>query len=267
MYYIYAIIIGTIQGITEFLPISSSGHLVILHEFIEIPINNEPAFDVALHLATLLSVLIYFYKDITAISKAWVLSIFGQGSADSRLAWNIILATLPAGLAGYFFESYIENHFRSILLVSIMLIIVGFLFIIAEKISIRRYKIHEISPLKALFIGLAQAIALIPGTSRSGITIIAGLGMKLKREAAVKFSFLMSIPIILGASIKKVPYLSFDNGTELACILLAAAAAFCAGLWAINFLLNFIKTNKFNAFAYYRFALAIILLIFLFLGK
>ncbi|MCK4554620.1 undecaprenyl-diphosphate phosphatase, partial [Candidatus Parcubacteria bacterium] len=199
MDYINAIIFGIIQGITEFLPISSSGHLVILHKFFNLPIKNELAFDVALHLATLLAVVWFFKNDIYNLLKSWFKSFTGHSDEFSKLSWLIILATIPAGLAGWYFEEMVEHTFRSINVVVVMLVIGGVLLLIVEKISRKTDDLKNLNWAKALIIGLAQAIALIPGTSRSGITIIAGLGAKLKRQAAIRFSFLMSVPIIFGA--------------------------------------------------------------------
>lgn len=264
--YFNAIIFGFAQGITEFLPVSSSGHLIILHKLISLPLNNEITFDVALHFATFLAIFLYFYKDIWRLASAWVYSFKSGKSDDSRLAWQIIIGTIPAGLAGVFFEDIIENILRSPLVIVFMLILVGILFIIFEKISKQNLELKNLNLQKTLVIGCAQALALIPGTSRSGITIIAGLGTGLKREQALRFSFLLSLPVILGASITKIPLVFSDNigSQELLTLLIAFASAFIFGMFAISFLMRYLKNNSLKVFAWYRFALAALILIYLY---
>jgi len=260
--YLFTILIGFIQGVTEFLPISSSGHLVIFHEYIGLPISNELAFDVMLHLATLLAVVLYFRKEIKLLALAWFNSLRGQGSRDSQIAWLLLISAIPAALAGAFFENIIEFYLRSTLTVVIMLIIGAVLFILAERTGKRALEIRQLGFWQAIMIGLAQALALVPGTSRSGITIIAGLFIGLKREAAVKFSFLMSIPIIFGAGMKNFAALDFGNmaSNELYIMAVASLAAFASGYLAIKYLLKFIKNNSFFVFALYRVILAAIVI-------
>ncbi|MFH1662198.1 MAG: undecaprenyl-diphosphatase UppP [Candidatus Falkowbacteria bacterium] len=265
MDYINSIIFGVVQGITEFLPISSSGHLVILHEFIKLPIKDELVFDVFLHLATFLAVVWFFRKDVFLLLNSWIKSFSGKKDEYSRLAWLIILASIPAAIAGYFFEDIIESRFRSVETVTFMLVFVGILFILLEKISKKTYNLNKLNWKKSLMIGISQAIALIPGTSRSGITIIAGLGAGLKRREALRFSFLMSAPIILGAALKKLPQISWREltGNEIGILYIAFFASFISGVLVIKYFLKFAKNNSLNVFAYYRFVLAIIILVIL----
>ncbi len=265
MLYINSIIFGIVQGITEFLPISSSGHLVILHKLINLPIQNELVFDVALHLATLFAVIVFFWQDIWSIMKSWISSLRGKGDEKSRLGWLIILATVPAAMAGFFFEDIIDNVLRSTWVVALMLVLVALLFIFVEK---KAKHIHDLSVMNfknALIIGCSQALALIPGTSRSGITIIAGLSLGLKRVEAIRFSFLLSLPIILGANIKKIPLILNGNfqANEMIVLLIAFLFAFLAGFLAIKFFLRFASKHTLNIFAYYRIALALIIVLFL----
>jgi len=261
--YLNAIIFGIVQGITEFVPISSSGHLEILHHFIKLPIENDLAFDVVLHFATFLAVVWFFRKDICRLLQSWLKSFAGQADQFSRLSWLIILATVPAGLAGFYFDDFIESTLHSTEIVITMLIIVGILFIIIEKVSQKTQELKNLNWSKALLIGLAQALALIPGTSRSGITIIAGLAVGLKRQLAVRFSFLLSVPIILAASIKKVPQVVGTNLAidELIILIIAFITSFVSGFFAIKFLLNFTREHSLNIFAYYRFILAAVIII------
>lgn len=265
MQYINAIIFGIVQGITEFLPISSSGHLVVLHRFIDLPLQNEMAFDVALHTATLLAIILFFYADIKRLLSSWIKSFFGSRDEYSKISWLIILATIPAGLAGWLFEDIVESKLRSPLVVAVMLVVVGLFLIIFEKISRKTDSLKNLNWKKSLIIGLAQVIALIPGTSRSGITIIAGLGAGLKRQAAIRFSFLLSAPIIFGASIKKVPQIVESNlaVNELIILLIAFIASFVSGIFVIKYFLRFAKKHSLNIFAAYRFALAVLIIVFL----
>lgn len=261
--YIKAIIFGIVQGITEFLPISSSGHLVVLHNFFDLPIENQLAFDVVLHLATLLAALWFFRHDILILLKSWLKSFIGLRDEYSKISWLIILATIPAAIAGWLFEDMVEFTFRSPVVVVVMLIIVGVLFIVIEKVSLKIKELNSLNWSKALLIGLAQVISLIPGTSRSGITIIAGLSAGLKRGVAVRFSFLLSIPIIFGASIKKVPEIV---GTKLVAgeadiLITAFIFSFIFGFLTIKYFLRYAERHSLNIFAIYRFILAVIIIL------
>ncbi len=281
MDYIYAVVFGVIQGITEFLPVSSSGHLIILHKFISLPVNNEMAFDVALHFATLLAVVWFFKGDIVKLFIAFAggakrfLTGKTPNYSDSdylyeKLSWLLVLATIPAALAGVFWEDAIESSLRSPAVVAAMLVIVGALFIVFEKISRKTDGLNKLNWKNALIIGLAQAFALIPGSSRSGTTIIAGLGVGLKREATVRFSFLLSIPIIFGASIMKIPQIFSAGGEvsfvgeEVSVLAIAFIASFVTGFLAIKYFLRFARSRSLNIFAYYRFALAALIIITMF---
>ena len=267
MEYISIIIYGIIQGITEFLPISSSGHLVILHNIFPLNFINEVSFDVFLHLASLSAVIYFFRKDIWKIFNGWIKSFSGQKNDEARLAWMIIIATIPAALAGYFLENLIENKLRSLLVLIFMLIFVAFLFIFFEKKGTFKKTSKDISFKDAFIIGLAQALALIPGTSRSGITIIAGLSLGLKRIEAIRFSFLMSVPIIFGAFLSKLPSilnnLNFQDSFLL--LILAFFSTFITAFFVIKYFLHFAEKHTLVPFAYYRITLAIILLLYLYL--
>lgn len=267
MDYIYAVIFGIVQGVTEFLPISSSGHLVILHRFISLPVQNELAFDVVLHSATLLAVIWFFREDISRLLKSWLKSFAGYRDEFGKISWLIILATVPAGLAGWLFGDIVEFALRSPMIVAVMLIVIAALFIVFEKVSRKTDELKNLNWKKSLIIGLAQAIALIPGTSRSGITIIAGLATNLKREAAVRFSMLLSIPVIFGASAAKVPQIfkADFSGSELLILIIAFFASFISGIAAIKYFLKFAKGHSLNIFAFYRFALAILIIVTLWL--
>lgn len=270
MDYLIAIIFGVVQGISEFLPISSSGHLIILHRFFSLPIGNELAFDVFLHLATLLAVTISFYREIWLLISSFVRSLFGKEDEYSRTAWYIALASIPAALAGFGLGDIIDEQFhggntQEIVVVVTMLIAVALLFIWIEKRPQGSKSFSGLSMKEAFSVGLAQALALVPGTSRSGITIIAGLLCGLKREEALRFSFLLSIPVILGASVSEAPDLfhSSLSAHELNVIIAAFLSSLITGVLCIKFFLKFARTNNLVPFAYYRIALAVLLILFL----
>jgi undecaprenyl-diphosphatase len=267
MGYLISVIYGIVQGITEFLPVSSSGHLVLLHWFLTIPFKDEVMFDVTLHLATMIALLIFFWKDIMRMSKSWFLSFGGKKDEYSALSWMIIIGTIPAALAGAFFENMIENNLRSPLIVAAMLVVVGVFFIVLENKSKQTETLKDMNTKQSLIIGAFEALALIPGVSRSGITIIAGLGANLKRSEAVRFSFLLSIPIIAGASVKKIPLLfsGTTTGNEAALLAIAFASASISGYYAIRYFLKYVEKYDLNIFAYYRFALAFFILLYMFL--
>lgn len=198
MDWLQALILAAIQGITEFLPISSSGHLVLPAVLLGWP-DQGLAFDVAVHIGSLAAVLWYFRDDVSRMVLAWLRSLAGEHTADSRLAWWVGLATIPAGVAGLLGEQYIEAHFRGAGVLATTTILFGLLLGFADWSGSRRRTIGQMTLLAALLIGFSQALALIPGTSRSGITITAALLLGFNREASARFSFLLSIPIILAA--------------------------------------------------------------------
>lgn len=262
---INSILFGLVQGVAEFFPVSSSGHLVILHQYISLPIKDDVAFDVILHLATLLAVVIYFRKDISTLFSSWIRSFFGSLDENSRLSWFIILATIPAALAGFFLEDWIETFFRSDTTVAFMLVAIGIVMIVFERICRKADNLTDLNWKKTLLIGVSQALSLIPGTSRSGITIIAGLWTGLNRESAVRFSFLLSIPLIAGAGIKKAPIIfgASLNANEVFLLAVSFFTALFSGIWAIKYFLKLSKKIKLNIFAYYRFFLALIIIFLL----
>ncbi len=270
MNYIYSIILGIIQGLTEFLPISSSGHLFIAHQWLGFDLADNLSFDVALHCGTLLALVVFFYRDIIRLVKALFASLCRpclKTDPDQKLVWLLIIGTIPAAIAGYFGEAWLEKTFHHTWSVATMLILVGVLMLIVEKYARRRADLHAVNLKQTLVIGCTQALALIPGVSRSGITIIAGMGQGLKREAAARFSFLLAIPIVTGAAAKKIFDLIQTNPTaaQIDIYLLGALAAALSGWLAVKLLLKFLARYPLNVFAYYRFVLGLILLLTLFI--
>lgn len=246
-----AIILGIVQGITEFLPVSSTAHLILFPWFFNWSGEvNTLTFDVALHAGTLLALLLCFWRD-------WI-ELFMK---RQRLLGLIIIASIPAGVTGFLFNNIVENTLRKPLLISVMLIIGGLLMLIAEKAY--KYKGIEKTGFKdAIIIGIAQAIAIIPGVSRSGITISAGLFRGFEREAAARFSFLLSTPIIAGAAFLhfKKAFMSQGNH-DLQLFSIGLITSFATGFIAIKFLMNFLKKYPLNLFVYYRFILSVVIIV------
>ncbi len=271
MDYIYSIILGIIQALTEFLPISSSAHLVIFHNWLKSDLLNNLTFDVILHAGTFIAVLVYFWPEVASLVKIFFKTLWRAkiSAVDSkeRLPWLLLVATVPAVAVGYFFDGFIENIFRSVYWVIIPLIIGGLLLIIFDRWGKKNRSLNSLNFFDALLIGLSQILAFLPGTSRSGITIICAMGRGFTRAEAAKFSFLLSLPVILGAIIKKVSQISLaDQSLKLILIYFAGAImSAVAGVLVIKFFLRFLSGHSLTVFAIYRFLLAaLLIIIFLF---
>lgn len=257
------ILLGLLQGATEFLPVSSSGHLVLAEVFFKVQ-EAGLTFDVALHMGTLLAILLYFKTEFVDIARA----LLRPGSHDQavrdnqRLALLLVVATIPAAVVGKLYGTLIEENLRQPALVAAALAGGAFLLLWAEKKGSRQRCLHELGFIDAIIIGLAQATALVPGVSRSGITMIVGLFRDLDRTAAARFSFLMSAPIIAGAGLHnlgKVISHGLMPGQEVF-FLAGFLASAISGYLFIAFLMRYIQTRSFAVFAYYRLALAAIVL-------
>ncbi len=254
-----AIILGILQGLTEFLPISSSGHLVILPFLLnwQLPEKEMFIFNVLVQIGTLVAVIMYFWKDLLAIISDFVTQLFKGtpfATHNARLGWLLILATIPAGLVGLFLEDLVEEAFSSPLFAGFALLVTAVLLILGEKISLKLGDTQDITLLDALIMGLMQALALFPGISRSGATISGGMMRHLKREAAGKFSFLMSIPIMLAAgglsAYQMVTEVS-DLGQFLPIMAVGFLTAMVVGYIAIRWLLRFLVNHSLIYFAIY----------------
>ena len=259
-----AIFLGIVQGLTEFLPISSSGHLVFLPKFFGWQ-DQGLSFDVVVHLGTLLAVLVFFWSKISKL----VPNLFSKKlPKEHRLVWYIILSIIPAGVIGFFFGDWIEVSLRSTRVIGWSLLIWGIVLGLADHYSSHLKKKKSTDNIKtksAVFIWCAQAIALIPGTSRSGITMTAGLFSGLTKKATAEFSFLISIPIIALAGFLKV-YELFQAGTgdlSIAALVAGFASSSIAGFFAISWLLKIIQKWNFMPFAVYRIVVGILILMFL----
>jgi undecaprenyl-diphosphatase len=264
MDYIQAAILAVIQGLTEFLPISSSAHLILPPKLFGWE-DQGLAFDVAVHIGSLLAVILYFRQEIMGLISAWFAHVFQKKmSSEAKIAWFIILATIPAGLVGLAFKSYIELYLRSPLVIAITTIIFGLALWWADRYH-HKADMTSLTWKKVLFIGVAQAFALIPGTSRSGVTMTAGLMMGLNRIDCAKFSFYMSIPIIVLSGLLSF----FDLVNEQVAVnwgfmLSGIALSFVSALVCIHLFLSAISKMGMLPFVIYRLVLgAILLFIFL----
>lgn len=250
-------LLGIVQGLTEFLPVSSTGHLILARDFFSLDTEYGLAIDAVLHLATALAVLVYFRKDIVRLVKSFFSWVSGGMvvAQDKTLITALILGTVPAVAIGLSIEESIEHTFRNPELVAYALIGGSALFFVAERLATHA---KELTVGKGIVIGFFQALALIPGVSRSGATISGGLLLGLKREAAARFAFLLSFPVILGAGILK--FLELGNVGVLesqgGALFVGALAAFLSGLLAIYALLRFLKNNTLDVFIVYRLLLA-----------
>ncbi|HJN62643.1 MAG TPA: undecaprenyl-diphosphatase UppP [Candidatus Paceibacterota bacterium] len=255
-----SIILGAIQGLTEFIPVSSSGHLVIAREFLNINNSGGLAFDAVLHLATALAVLIYFRKEILDMIKTAIDWIMGREvKRESRiLLLALILGTIPVVVVAFYFEKFFEEGIRDPLIVASALIAGSLVFWIAEKVA---EKNRNLTIRKGLLAGVFQTLALIPGVSRSGITISGGLFMGFNRELATRFSFLLGFPIILGSGLKKL----FDLGSDGllidlgASLVVGSVVAFVLGYFSIYWMLRYLKNHTLTLFVIYRIVLAVVI--------
>ncbi|MFA6410338.1 MAG: undecaprenyl-diphosphatase UppP [Candidatus Buchananbacteria bacterium] len=268
----YSIFAGVIQGLAEFLPISSSGHLLLFHYFTGFDFVDNLSFDVVLHLGTLAALLIFFWSDLWRYFFAFLNSFRKwdlKNDSNQRLAWYILIATIPALFFGYFFDDLIESLFRNPASVAWVIMIFGLVLYFADKYFAKLKTVEQLNLGQAFLIGLAQAFALIPGVSRSGITIVAGLSQKLKRDQAARFSFLLSVPAVLAAGGKKTLDLYQMQAFNFSDLLILASGFLVSalvGYLCIKYFLKFLKNHSLKVFVYYRLILGILVLFLLAFG-
>lgn len=257
---IQALILGLLQGITEFLPISSSAHLIL------VPVltgwmDQGVAFDLAVHLGTLLAVILYFHRDVTAVARDGVLSLIHRKTVgQSGLAWGLVIGTIPAGLAGLLLMDVIDTTLRSVAVIATTTLVFGLLLGLADRYGARCRTLGQIMLTDAFWIGVGQACALVPGTSRSGVTITVGLMLGLTREAASRFSFLLAIPIIvLAGGVKLVEAYQSSVMPDWSAFLLGAGVSFLMAITTIHFFLKWLNAVGFWPYVVYRIVLAILL--------
>ncbi len=281
MLILQAIILGIVQGVTEFIPISSSAHLIIvpwLFGWTDASLTSLP-FDVALHIGTLIAVLVYFATDWVRLIRAGIASILEQkigGDPDRRLAWLVLIGTIPGGIAGVLAESKIDALFHqpgipiktsALIIMAVIIALLGAALYIADRLSRRGYNLKKYTLKDSLVIGFAQALAVFPGVSRSGSTITAALALGSERESAARFSFLLSAPIIAGAGAKSFYeiYKGMASGSiaraDLILFPIGVAFAAVSGFLCIRFLLRYLQSNSTRVFVYYRWALAALIIV------
>jgi undecaprenyl-diphosphatase len=263
-----AIVLGIVQGLTEFLPISSSGHLRIVPAFLG---WDDPGaeFTAVVQLGTMAAELIYFRHDLWNIGRTWLGALRRpelRPTLEARMGWYLIFATIPISIVGLLLEDSIEDTFRALELIATTLIVFAILLFIADRVGKRERGMKELTLRDGIVMGLAQTLALVPGVSRSGATITAGLLLGLDRAAAARFSFLLSIPaVVLSGLYQLASFVAGEPGTRgtgAGALILATALAFVIGYAAIAFLLRYLVTHTFNVFVAYRLVLGVVVLAF-----
>lgn len=264
-----SVILGFVQGITEFLPVSSTGHLVLIHSVLGVEDVSSLAFDAILHLATALAVIVYFFEEIFILLQA-VLRKLGRlpvNEKDILIVKALLVGTIPAVIAGLLLESYMDLLFRNPILVATILIMGSLLFMYAEYVYDNNFHTGDIDTATGFKIGLFQMLALIPGMSRSGATISGGMILGLNRSDAARFSFLLALPVILGAGAKKIlELLASPIDVAWVPVGIGAGVSFLVGLCAIHFMITFIKNHSLWPFIWYRITLACFVLFVAFFG-
>lgn len=269
-----AIILGLLQGLTEFIPISSTAHLTIAGQVLGLIDNNHPerwtSFIAIIQLGTLAAVLYYFRDDLLKLIKNFLKDNldrkkFENQSLESKLSWYIIFGTIPIVVIGLLFKDFIEGTFtKDLKVISLSLIILAIILFVAEKVAKLNKDIKQVDLKDSLLIGIAQAFALIPGASRSGTTITAGLFLGLNRESAARFSFLLSIPAILASGLLSAyQAIQYVSSTDILNIIIATIVSAISGYFAIDFLINYLKKNNTYLFIFYRIVLGIIILLYI----
>ncbi len=268
MHSIHALILGVVQGITEFFPISSSGHLLAFHDLLHFDQSDSLTFDASLHLGTMLALVAYFWKDIIQLFKDFFRSLAHwniQQDPGQHQVWTVIVGAIPAGVVGVFADKWFEGHVRNLWVVVISLVIGSIVFWVTEAWLRKQQTKDTVSFKAAWVVGFAQIIALVPGISRSGATIIGAFTQKLDRKTAARFAFLVSIPVVAGAGLLKLKDLLQARPTsgELTDVIIGIVAATVVGYMVIHFFLRFVQKHSLSVFAWYRVIAAALLAIYL----
>jgi len=266
-----AAFLGLVQGLTEFLPISSSAHLFVVGKFLPSAADPGAAFTAVSQLGTEAAVVVYFWRDIVRIIKAWFGSLRGsvpRTDPDAKMGWLVILGSVPIALLGVVFQHQIETSLRNLWVVATTLIVFGLILAVADKYATQERELKDLSLKHGIIFGFAQALALIPGVSRSGGTITAGLLMGYTREAAARYSFLLAIPAVFGSGFYELfkivaKHENTQNHFGIGETALATVVAFAVGYVIIGWFLKFISTKSFRPFVWYRIALGLLLFILL----
>lgn len=266
---IKTVILGIVEGLTEWLPISSTGHMILVDEFIKLDVSKPfmDMFLVVIQLGAILAVVVLNFDKLNPFS-GWKST--AEKKATYRLWYKVIFACVPAGVIGLMFNKYMEEHFMTAPVVAATLIFYGIMFIVVENYNRNRTPavsdLDKLSYKTAFIIGLFQVLSLVPGTSRSGATILGGIMFGASRYVAAEFTFFLAIPVMFGASLLKMVKFGFHyTGAEVLIMIVGMATAFVVSILSIKFLLKYIKNNDFKAFGYYRIVLGIIVIAYLFL--
>lgn len=271
-----AIFIGLVQGLTEFLPVSSSAHLIFVQQFMGLSVDQANLdFDTLLHLGTLLAVVSYFFKDIVEMIKAFfssILDIFNgrfkqgyQSNQYKKLVWLVLIGSIPAGIIGILFKDVFEGLFQSVTIPALFLLITGILLFVSQRVNVGSKHINQMGVKDTILIGVGQAIAILPGISRSGATISSGLLLGLDKEFAAKFSFILAIPAIMGATLIQIKDIGAGLDANMMPYIAGFLVALISGYLAISLLLKLVKEKSLDIFAYYCWIMGGIILIYSFL--
>jgi undecaprenyl-diphosphatase len=257
-----ALVLGLVQGLTEFLPISSSGHLRIVPALLGWP-DPGAGFTAVIQLGTMAAVLIYFRADLLRIAGAWLRELrvpFARRSHEANLGWFIVLGTIPIAILGFIFKDQIESGARSLYLIGSALILFSFVMLLAEHVATRRRGIEEMDARDGVYIGLAQSLALVPGVSRSGATISAGLFRGFDRVAAARYSFLLSVPAVVLSGLFELRKVGGPHQPDVGAVLIATLVAFVVGYASIAFLLRYLVRHTMLLFVVYRVVLGVVVI-------
>jgi len=268
-----AIVLGLVQGLTEFLPISSTGHILFVPALAGWP-DPGAAFSAVIQLGTMAAVLVYFRADLWRMALAFLKSFTGDRplwrseDSDGRIGWYIVLGTIPISIVGIVFKDQIENNVRTLSLVAIVMILFSFVLMAADLKGAQDRDVKELTLKDGIIIGLFQALALIPGVSRSGSTISGGLFLGLNRESATRYSFLLSVPAVVLSGLFELRNIGDSTGASVGIgpTVIATVLAFISGYFAIAFLLRFVRTHNFSVFVVYRVAVGVLMLVLLATG-
>jgi undecaprenyl-diphosphatase len=257
-----AIVLGIVQGLTEFLPVSSTGHLRIVPAFLGWE-DPGAAFTAVTQLGTMAAVLLYFRDDLWRIATTWLRSLRDaelRGTLDARMGWYILLGTIPIGLAGLIFSDQIEEGARKLYLIGTTLIVLGLLLLVAERVARHDRPLEKITRRDAIVIGIAQACALVPGVSRSGATLTAGLFLGFDRTSAARYSFLLSVPAVVLSGLFELRKIGDEDGAGALPTAIATLLAFIVGYASIAFLLRWLVRHNLAVFVVYRIALGVLVI-------
>lgn len=258
-----AVVLGVLQGLTEFLPISSSAHLAIFPKFFG---WDDPgaAYTAVVQIGTELAVLLYFWRDIWTIGSGWVRGVFSRAARDApewRMGWFVIVGSVPIVILGLLLQDAIDSNFRNLTVIGTTLIVLGIVLGIAERVGRKSSPIEDLTMKHAILLGLAQAGALVPGVSRSGATISMGLLLGYERAAATRYAFLLAIPAVVGAGLFKLKDIGGDNSYGMGPTLVGTVVSFVVGLAVIHWLLRYVSTHSYTPFVIYRVGLGALVLI------